>query len=131
MNDRVQEQQPIVDRRTLGRRRRTIALLSAVSFTAAPLLFVMITAIPMLKRLGSPTILGDDVIRIVDLIKLPFREHLFLHFAEHIAPLFQLVSWSTWQIIGHDVRLAPLRVFGRLGAIVGGRTGTFRFLAVA
>ncbi len=109
MNDRVQEQLWKVGRRTLERRRRAIALLSALSLTAAPLMFVMITAIPMLKRLGSPTILGDDVIRIVDLIKLPFREHLFLHFAEHIAPLFQFVSWSTWQIIGHDVRqCAPL-----------------------
>ncbi len=108
MNGRVQEHQREGDRRPLAIRRRAMAPLSAVSSTAASLLFVMIAALPMLKRLRSPTILGDDVIRIVDLIKLPLREYLFLNFAEHIAPLFQLVSWFTWQIIGHDVRLAPM-----------------------
>jgi hypothetical protein len=71
-------------------------------------LFVLVTILPLIRRLRSPTILGDDVTRIVDLVKFPFREHLFLPFAEHIAPLFQLVSWVTWQLIGHDVRLAPL-----------------------
>ena len=63
---------------------------------------------PLDPALRSPTILGDDVTRIVDLVKFPFREHLFLPFAEHIAPLFQLVSWVTWELIGHDVRLAPM-----------------------
>ena len=66
------------------------------------------TILPLIRRLRSPTILGDDVTRIVDLAKFPFREHLFLPFAEHIAPLFQLVSSVTWELIGHDVRLAPI-----------------------
>jgi hypothetical protein len=70
--------------------------------------FVVVTLLPVMRRLRSPTILGDDVTRIVDLIKYPFREHLFLPFSEHIAPLFQLVSSVTWELIGHDIRLAPL-----------------------
>ena len=70
--------------------------------------FILIASLPLIRRLRSPTILGDDVTRIVDLAKFPFREHLFLPFAEHIAPLFQLVSSATWELIGHDVRLAPI-----------------------
>ncbi len=72
------------------------------------LAFIFVTSLPLIRRLRHPTILGDDVTRIVDLVKFPFREHLFLPFAEHIAPLFQLVSWVTWELIGHDMRLAPL-----------------------
>ena len=94
-------------------------------------MFILVTILPLIRRLRHPTILGDDVTRIVDLVKFPFREHLFLPFAEHIAPLFQLVSWVTWELIGHDVRLAPLGVFGGGGIIVGFGIGTSRFLAVA
>ena len=75
---------------------------------AAALFFGFVTFIPIFRRLRHPTILGDDITRIVDVVKYPFREHLFLPFAEHIAPLFQLVTWLTWEAIGHDVRLAPL-----------------------
>ena len=81
---------------------------AAVVGWACRVLFLAVTLLPVIRRLAHPTILGDDITRIVDLVKYPFREHLFLPFAEHIAPLFQLVSWVTWELIGHDVRLAPL-----------------------
>ena len=84
--------------------RRAMARLSAC---ASSVLFVVVVTVPLIRRLLHPTILGDDVTRIVDLVTFPFREHLFLPFAEHIAPLFQLVSKVTWELIGHDVRLAP------------------------
>ena len=54
-------------------------------------------ALPLVKRLRHPTILGDDIIRIVDLINLPFVKHLFQPFGDHLAPGFQLVSWLTWE----------------------------------
>jgi hypothetical protein len=44
---------------------------------------------------------------VVDLTRFSFGEHLFRNFDEHLAPLFQLVSWLSWQLIGHDVRLVP------------------------
>ena len=64
---------------------------------ALSVLFVLVTMVPVIRRLLHPTILGDDVTRIVDLVQFPFREHLFLPFAEHIAPLFQLISRVTWE----------------------------------
>jgi hypothetical protein len=70
--------------------------------------FVLVVLFPLFVRIRQPTILGDDVVRIADLIRFPFRELVFLPFSEHVAPCFQLVSWLVWQLIGHDVRLAPV-----------------------
>ena len=74
----------------------------------SPALFALLVGVPLWRRLRHPTLQGDDLIRLVDLIEQPCRELLFLPLAEHVAPLFQLVSWITWQLIGHDLRLAPL-----------------------
>ena len=74
----------------------------------APLFFAAAVALPLIRRLRHPTILGDDVTRLVDLIEQPICDLIFLPFAEHVAPLFQLVSWLTWEAIGHDLKLAPL-----------------------
>jgi hypothetical protein len=72
------------------------------------LLYILVTIWPVIKRLRQPTILGDDVARLVDLIEHPFHELIFLPFGEHVAPLFQLVSWLVWRAIGPDIRLAPM-----------------------
>jgi hypothetical protein len=73
-----------------------------------PLLFALVAAVPLLRRLRHPTLQGDDITRLVDLIEKPFRQLIFLPWGEHVAPLFQWVSWLTWEAIGHDLRLAPL-----------------------
>jgi hypothetical protein len=72
------------------------------------LLFAVIAIIPVLRRLHHPTLLGDDVMRVVDLVQHPLGELLFRPFSEHTAPLFELVSWLAWQLCGHDVRSAPM-----------------------
>ena len=76
-------------------------------YRAGPVLFTLVAAAPLLRRLRHPTLQSDDIMRLVDLIETPFRQLFFLPFAEHVAPLFQLVSWITWEAIGHDLRLAP------------------------
>lgn len=72
------------------------------------MIFVVVAMLPVLKRLRHPTLLGDDITRVVDLIKFPFLTHLLMPYGDHSAPLFQLVSSLTWEIAGHDLRLAPL-----------------------
>jgi hypothetical protein len=95
--------QQLWERLAFPRRTREI-----LSVWLGPLAFTVVALLPLFKRLRHPTILGDDVIRIVDLINLPFDKHLFQPFGDHLAPGFQLVSWLTWEAIGHDIRLAPL-----------------------
>ncbi len=86
---------------------RSISIRSLVA-KSVPAIFVLVAMLPVLKRLRHPTLLGDDITRVVDLIKFPFLTHLLMPYGDHSAPLFQLVSSLTWEMSGHDLRLAPL-----------------------
>jgi len=71
-------------------------------------LFAFVAFLPALRRLAHPTLLGDDITRLVHLERFSFAAHLFQPFSNHVAPFFQLVSWLTWQIVGHDLGRAAL-----------------------
>ena len=78
----------------------------AVALATSALLAVCLG--PYLVRLGSPSLYADDVARVEQLQTIPVGTLLFLPFNEHMAPLFQGVSWLTWQIAGRSLANAPL-----------------------
>jgi hypothetical protein len=79
--------------------RASIALM-AVSFLA-------ICLSPHVGRLSDPSLFSDDVTRIERLQTMPLGTLLFRPFNEHIAPVFELVSWVTWQLAGRRLTHAP------------------------
>ncbi len=63
--------------------------------------------LPYLDRLETPSLHGDDFVRLIQLRTEPLPRLLFLPFNEHMAPLFQGISWLTWQSIGGRLAWAP------------------------
>ena len=70
--------------------------------------FAFVTLLPVFRRLLHPTLHGDDLIRIVNLVEHPLRELVFWPCNEHIAVFFDFISWANWQLIGRDLPSAPL-----------------------
>ena len=105
--DRGREAGVAVHAQVQSDRPRSISIQSLVA-KSAPVIFVLVMMLPVLTRLRHPTLLGDDITRLVDLIRLPFITHLLMPYGDHSAPLFQLVSSLAWESSGHDIRLAPL-----------------------
>ena len=87
---------------------RLTGMIRARSAQCAYLIFALVTLLPVLRRIRHPTLHGDDVIRLVNLIEHPVRELMFWPCNEHIAFFFDLITWGCWQLIGHELRLAPL-----------------------
>jgi hypothetical protein len=77
---------------------------------AAPLAtaYVALCLYPHLLRLGHPSLYCDDVARVGQLQVLPLGRLLFLPFNEHMAPLFNVVSWVAWRLAGRRLVHMPL-----------------------
>ncbi len=72
------------------------------------LVFVALCLEPHLTRLRWPSLFSDDVIRIAHLQTMPLRGMLVRPFNEHLAPLFELVSWLTWHLAGERLGAAAV-----------------------
>ncbi|MFO0891902.1 MAG: hypothetical protein U0790_22550 [Isosphaeraceae bacterium] len=70
--------------------------------------FALVCMAPHARRLLHPSFFSDDVTRIAQLQTSSLQALLFQPFNEHIAPLFQLTSWTTWQLAGRHLPDAPL-----------------------
>jgi hypothetical protein len=81
------------------RRRAMLALLAAS--------FVAICLYPHIVRLARPSIFSDDVLRIEEVQTMRLGQLLSRPFNEHFAPLFDLVTWVTWQVAGRRLSRAP------------------------
>src|SRR3954462_9681456 len=67
-------------------------------------LFVAICLAPLGFRAAHPSVFSDDVTRIEQLQTAgSLREILFVPFNEHMAPVFQTVSWVTWNLAGRSL----------------------------
>lgn len=75
---------------------------------AAGLAFLAVCLAPYAARLGSPSLYADDVERVIQLRTGTLGGILFVPFNEHIAPLFQAVSWASWRLAGGQLARAPL-----------------------
>ena len=69
--------------------------------------FLAICLSPHFGRLSEPSLFSDDVTRIEHLQTMPLGHLLFRPFNEHVAPVFELVSWVTWQLAGRRLTHAP------------------------
>jgi hypothetical protein len=70
-------------------------------------LFVIVL-LPWTKRLQYPSVLWDDVTRVIDLQTLSLPERMMRPFNEHLAPMFELVTAATWECTGHRLTNVPL-----------------------
>lgn len=71
-------------------------------------LFGAICLVPLGLRAAHPSLFSDDVTRIGQLQTSPsLGAILFVPFNEHMAPLFQAVSWATWAACGRHLPEAP------------------------
>ncbi len=69
--------------------------------------FLAICIAPHVARLSQPSLYSDDVFRVAELRTEPISRLLARPFNEHVAPLFDIVSWSAWRFAGQRLTAAP------------------------
>jgi hypothetical protein len=84
------------------------ARLRRIAVTATTVLLLLsLCFLPWAKHLRrEASLLGDDTQRVEDLQLKPLSALLFRPFNEHLAPVFETVSWIAWQAAGRSVERA-------------------------
>jgi hypothetical protein len=70
--------------------------------------FVLALIVPHLRWLSYPSLFDDDFLRVASLQHSTLGQALFRPFNEHMAPLFEVVSWLAWMGSGRSVMAIPL-----------------------
>ena len=66
-------------------------------------LLIAVCSWPYVQRAFDPSLFDDDLIRVGGLRRFGFGESLLRPFNEHLAPLFECVSWLAWWGVGRRV----------------------------
>jgi hypothetical protein len=84
------------------------ARLRRIAVTATTVMLLLtLCFLPWAKHLRrEASLLGDDTQRVEDLQLKPLSALLFRPFNEHLAPVFETVSWIAWQAAGRSVEHA-------------------------
>src|SRR5262249_18255256 len=69
--------------------------------------FAALCLFPYTGRLRHPSLYSDDIVRIEQVQTMPLRMMLVRPFNEHLAPVFEGVTWVTWQMAGRRLARAP------------------------
>ncbi len=72
------------------------------------LAFVILCGLPYLQWVEHPSLFDDDFLRVGSLRRSNLGEALFRPFNEHMAPLFETVSWLAWQGAGRRIQSIPM-----------------------
>src|SRR5258708_7832445 len=95
-----------------------------ISAVVMALAFVALCLVPHVRRWSHPSLYADDVVRIAQLQEATLGSLLFRPFNEHVAPVFEAVSWAAWRVAGRRLATAP-RVFTAAAFIPFALAGAF------
>jgi hypothetical protein len=79
-----------------------------VMILLAGMAYAVLCGWPYYRWLAHPSLFGDDFLRVGSLRRSTLGEALFRPFNEHMAPLFETVSWLAWQGAGRRVMAVPM-----------------------
>ncbi len=79
-----------------------------ISLLGMGLIFSALIVWPYLKWFENPSLYDDDFLRVGSLRRTALGDALFRPFNEHMAPLFETISWLCWQASGQFVPNLPL-----------------------
>ncbi len=83
------------------RQPRSIGRLAPVALLGAA--YVACCTWPYLRWWADPILFDDDLVRVGGLRRSGLSGSLFRPFNEHMAPLFEVVSWAAWRAAGREV----------------------------
>jgi hypothetical protein len=78
------------------------------SAMACGVAFAATCGLPYLRWWAHPSLFDDDFLRVGSLRRSTLGEALFRPFNEHMAPLFEVVTWLAWVGAGRRVLAIPL-----------------------